>query len=123
MCVFAYIKSGRFDAFNVRGLASPAPVTANVAFLKAPPEINQVKFTPPKIVKDEEVRGDTKIGYLKLPIYDSLGNVVVSFTHAHLNPAIFHMDGVPIVVVLEGLIDAGSREIHYRLLCSGREVG
>ncbi len=30
-----------------------------------PPEINQVKFTPPKIVKDEEVKADEKIEEIK----------------------------------------------------------
>ena len=30
-----------------------------------PPEINQVKFTPPKIVKDEEVKPDEKIQEIK----------------------------------------------------------
>src|SRR5450432_3027888 len=30
-----------------------------------PPEINQVKFTPPKIVKDEEVKEDEKIQEIK----------------------------------------------------------
>jgi protein TonB len=30
-----------------------------------PPEINQVKFTPPKIVKDEEVKPDEKIEEIK----------------------------------------------------------
>jgi protein TonB len=30
-----------------------------------PPEINQVKFTPPKIVKDEEVKEDEKIEEIK----------------------------------------------------------
>ena len=30
-----------------------------------PPEVNQVKFTPPKIVKDEEVKADEKIEEIK----------------------------------------------------------
>ncbi len=30
-----------------------------------PPEINQIKFTPPKIVKDEEVKADEKIEEIK----------------------------------------------------------
>ena len=30
-----------------------------------PPEINQIKFTPPKIVKDEEVKEDEKIEEIK----------------------------------------------------------
>lgn len=30
-----------------------------------PPEVNQVKFTPPKIVKDEEVKPDEKIEEIK----------------------------------------------------------
>jgi protein TonB len=32
---------------------------------KPPPEINQIKFTPPKIVKDEEVKADEKIEEIK----------------------------------------------------------
>src|SRR6185436_20163274 len=30
-----------------------------------PPEVNQIKFTPPKIVKDEEVKADEKIEEIK----------------------------------------------------------
>ncbi len=47
--------------------APPPPVVPPPPPPKAPPppEINQVKFTPPKIVKDEEVKPDEKIEEIK----------------------------------------------------------
>ncbi|MEO6720995.1 MAG: energy transducer TonB, partial [Ferruginibacter sp.] len=41
--------------------APPPPPPPPPPKAPPPPEINQVKFTPPKIVKDEEVKEDEKI--------------------------------------------------------------
>jgi periplasmic protein TonB len=43
----------------------PAPPPPPPPKAPPPPEINQVKFTPPKIVKDEEVKPDEKIEEIK----------------------------------------------------------
>jgi protein TonB len=45
--------------------APPPPPPPPPPKAPPPPEINQVKFTPPKIVKDEEVKQDEKIEEIK----------------------------------------------------------
>ena len=45
--------------------APPPPPPPPPPKAPPPPEINQVKFTPPKIVKDEEVKEDEKIEEIK----------------------------------------------------------
>jgi protein TonB len=45
--------------------APPPPPPPPPPKAPPPPEINQVKFTPPKIVKDEEVKADEKIEEIK----------------------------------------------------------
>ena len=45
--------------------APPPPPPPPPPKAPPPPEINQVKFTPPKIVKDEEVKPDEKIEEIK----------------------------------------------------------
>jgi periplasmic protein TonB len=52
---------------EIKKEAPPPPVVPPPPPPKAPPppEINQVKFTPPKIVKDEEVKPDEKIEEIK----------------------------------------------------------
>src|SRR5574343_1335046 len=45
--------------------APPPPPPPPPPKAPPPPEINQIKFTPPKIVKDEEVKPDEKIEEIK----------------------------------------------------------
>lgn len=45
--------------------APPPPPPPPPPKAPPPPEINQIKFTPPKIVKDEEVKADEKIEEIK----------------------------------------------------------
>jgi periplasmic protein TonB len=45
--------------------APPPPPPPPPPKAPPPPEINQIKFTPPKIVKDEEVKEDEKIEEIK----------------------------------------------------------
>ncbi len=45
--------------------APPPPPPPPPPVAPPPPEINQIKFTPPKIVKDEEVKPDEKIEEIK----------------------------------------------------------
>jgi len=45
--------------------AAPPPPPPPPPTPPPPPEVNQVKFTPPKIVKDEEVKPDEKIEEIK----------------------------------------------------------
>ena len=52
------MKSSNDQSIRIRGMASVGNLTFAAA---APPEINQVKFTPPKVVKDKEVKLDDAI--------------------------------------------------------------
>jgi protein TonB len=50
---------------EIKTEAPPPPPPPPPPKAPPPPEINQVKFTPPKIVKDEEVKPDEKIEEIK----------------------------------------------------------
>jgi uncharacterized protein YfaS (alpha-2-macroglobulin family) len=60
LLVFTEYYYRQFEDMQVKG-ASGRQRTISAVAAPAPPEVNQIKFTPPRIVRDEEVTGDMLI--------------------------------------------------------------
>ncbi len=74
---FEFWSPGGGLLYSVKANTAVGSVAFKMTTSNASPQINQVKFTPQKIVKDEEVRAESKGDRVIVPIYDSLGNAIL----------------------------------------------